>query len=79
MGVLLPDVLFIVVFDNETMTDQKLNALGAQQRRVLGVVWSRNGATIQEVLGKLNALSDSPALAYTTVVRRCRNSKKPVG
>jgi len=59
------------------MTDQELNALGAQQRRVLEIVWQRNGATVQEVLGELNTKnSDSPALAYTTVLATMQKLEK---
>ena len=58
------------------MTDQELNALGAQQRRVLEIVWERNGATVQEVLGELNANSDSAPLAYTTVLATMQKLEK---
>ncbi len=58
------------------MTDQELNALGAQQRRVLEIVWERNGATVQEVLGELNATSDAPPLAYTTVLATMQKLEK---
>ena len=58
-----------------SMTDQELNALGAQQRRVLEIVWQRNGATVQEVLGELNA-DNSPPLAYTTVLATMQKLEK---
>jgi predicted transcriptional regulator len=57
------------------MTDQELNTLGAQQRRVLEIVWQRGGATVQDVLGELNADSDSP-LAYTTVLATMQKLEK---
>ena len=57
------------------MNDQELNALGAQQRRVLEIVWQRNGATVQDVLSELNAQSDSP-LAYTTVLATMQKLEK---
>ncbi len=58
------------------MTDQELNALGAQQRRVLEIVWQRNGATVQEVQTELNATSDAPPLAYTTVLATMQKLEK---
>ena len=57
------------------MTAPELNALGSQQRRVLEIVWRQNGATVQEVLGELNASSDSP-LAYTTVLATMQKLEK---
>jgi len=50
------------------MNEQELNLLGAQQRRVLEIVWQQGGATVQEVLTELNATSNAPPLAYTTVL-----------
>lgn len=58
------------------MTDQELNSLGAQQRRILEIVWKLDGATVQEVLGELNAGSDSPPLAYTTVLATMQKLEK---
>ena len=49
------------------MNEQELNDLGIQQRRMLEIVWQRNGATVHEVLAELNKNSESP-LAYTTVL-----------
>jgi predicted transcriptional regulator len=57
------------------MTEQELNALGAQQRRVLEIVWQRSGATVQDVLAELNANADSP-LAYTTVLATMQKLEK---
>ena len=54
----------------------KLNSLGAQQRRMLEIIWERNGATVQEVLDALNASSDSPPLAYTTVLATMQKLEK---
>ena len=58
------------------MTEQELNILGTQQRRVLEIVWERNGATVQEVLTELNAHSDAPPLAYTTVLATMQKLEK---
>ncbi|GHT43156.1 transcriptional regulator [Planctomycetales bacterium] len=58
------------------MTDQDLNELGVQQRRVLEIVWERNGATVQDVLDKLNAESDKPNLAYTTILATMQKLEK---
>jgi len=58
------------------MTDQELNNLGAQQRRVLEIVWERNGATVHEVLGELNTCSDGQPLAYTTVLTTMQKLEK---
>ena len=57
------------------MNEQELNLLGAQQRRVLEIVWQRNGATVQDVLSELNAHADSP-LAYTTVLATMQKLEK---
>ena len=57
------------------MTDQELNALGSQQRRVLEIVWKQGGATVQDVLGELNAHADAP-LAYTTVLATMQKLEK---
>jgi predicted transcriptional regulator len=57
------------------MTDQELNTLGNQQRRVLEIVWHRKGATVQDVLDELNADADSP-LAYTTVLATMQKLEK---
>ena len=58
------------------MTESELNSLGAQQRRVLEIVWQRNGATVQEVLDTLNAGGDSQPLAYTTVLATMQKLEK---
>jgi len=58
------------------MTDNELNALGAQQRRVLEIVWQQGGATVQEVLNELNATSNAPPLAYTTVLATMQKLEK---
>jgi len=57
------------------MNEQELNLLGAQQRRVLEIVWQRNGATVQDVLSELNENADSP-LAYTTVLATMQKLEK---
>jgi len=57
------------------MTDQEINALGTQQRRVLEIVWQQNGATVQDVLNTLNADADTP-LAYTTVLATMQKLEK---
>ena len=57
------------------MTEQELNTLGTQQRRMLEIVWQKNGATVQEVLDELNANADSP-LAYTTVLATMQKLEK---
>ena len=49
------------------MNEQELNDLGTQQRRMLEIVWQRNGATVHEVLAEMNKNSETP-LAYTTVL-----------
>ena len=58
------------------MIEQEINSLGTQQRRVLEIVWERNGATVQEVLAELNAHSDAPPLAYTTVLATMQKLEK---
>ena len=58
------------------MSDQEINALGAQQRRVLEIVWQQGGATVQEVLNELNATSNAPPLAYTTVLATMQKLEK---
>jgi len=58
------------------MSDQEINALGAQQRRVLEIVWQQGGATVQEVLNELNANSNAPPLAYTTVLATMQKLEK---
>ena len=50
------------------MENFELDSLGAQQRRVLEMIWEQDGATVQEVLDQLNSQSDAPDLAYTTVL-----------
>ena len=57
------------------MADHELNVLGAQQLRVLEIVWQLNGATVHDVLAELNALSDNP-LAYTTVLATMQKLEK---
>jgi predicted transcriptional regulator len=57
------------------MTDPELNALGTQQRRMLEIVWQKNGATVQDVLNELNSDADSP-LAYTTVLATMQKLEK---
>jgi predicted transcriptional regulator len=57
------------------MTDQELNLLGTQQRRVLEIVWQKNGATVQDVLNELNEGAESP-LAYTTVLATMQKLEK---
>jgi len=58
------------------MTDPELSTLGVQQRRMLEIVWQRNGATVQEVLTELNATSNAPPLAYTTVLATMQKLEK---
>ena len=58
------------------MTENELNSLGTQQRRVLEIVWQHDGATVQEVLDTLNAASDSQPLAYTTVLATMQKLEK---
>ncbi len=73
-------VVFIFVLPKskkiKTMTDPELNSLGTQQRRMLEIVWERGGATVQEVLDAMNASSDSPPLAYTTVLATMQKLEK---
>ncbi|MCL2004871.1 MAG: BlaI/MecI/CopY family transcriptional regulator [Planctomycetaceae bacterium] len=57
------------------MNAHELNALGGQQRRVLEIVWQRNGATVHDVLAELNANTDTP-LAYTTVLATMQKLEK---
>jgi len=57
------------------MNEQELNLLGAQQRRVLEIVWQRGGATVQDVLSELNENADSP-LAYTTILATMQKLEK---
>jgi len=56
--------------------DQVVSTLGTQQRRVLEIVWQRGGATAGEVLAELNANSDSPPLAYTTILATMQKLEK---
>ena len=58
------------------MPEFELNSLGQQQRRVLEIVWQRDGATVQEVLDEINAVSDSAPLAYTTVLATMQKLEK---
>jgi len=58
------------------MSELELNTLGQQQRRVLEIVWQNNGATVQEVLDAMNDASDSPPLAYTTVLATMQKLEK---
>ena len=58
------------------MSEFELNSLGQQQRRVLEIVWQRDGATVQEVLDEINAASDLPPLAYTTVLATMQKLEK---
>jgi len=58
------------------MIDQELNALGAQQQRVLEIVWRQGGATVQEVLNEMNATSNAPPLAYTTILATMQKLEK---
>lgn len=56
------------------MAEQELNSLGVQQRKVLEIVWELDGATVQEVLDRMNA--DGPPLAYTTVLATMQKLEK---
>jgi len=56
--------------------EPELNSLGMQQRRMLEIIWERSGATAQEVLDVMNASSDSPPLAYTTVLATMQKLEK---
>lgn len=56
--------------------EQDLNTLGAQQRRILEIVWEKKGATVQEVLEEINASSDGSKLAYTTVLTTLQKLEK---
>ena len=59
--------------------EPELNSLGAQQRRMLEIIWERNGATVQEVLDAMNAAnaaSNSQPLAYTTVLATMQKLEK---
>lgn len=58
------------------MTEQELNSLGVQQRNVLEIVWEQDGATVQEVLDRINAESDGPPLAYTTILTTMQKLEK---
>ena len=53
----------------------EIHSLGVQQRRMLEILWERDGATVQEVLDVLNASSDSQ-LAYTTVLATMQKLEK---
>ncbi|MGL6226960.1 MAG: BlaI/MecI/CopY family transcriptional regulator [Thermoguttaceae bacterium] len=57
------------------MTEQEFNALGTQQRRVLEFVWENGSATVQEVLDRINAESQTN-LAYTTVLASMQRLEK---
>ncbi len=57
------------------MPEPELNALGAQQRRVLEIIWEKNGATVQQVLDEMNRDSETP-LAYTTVLATMQKLEK---
>jgi len=58
------------------MSESELNMLGSQQRRVLEIVWERDGAKVQEVLDALNGTSDGSPLAYTTVLATMQKLEK---
>ena len=71
------DSIFLLIFHmTDQKFDQELNTLGTQQRRVLEIVWERGGATAGEVLGELNAGSNGPPLAYTTVLATMQKLEK---
>lgn len=58
------------------MTENELNSLGGQQRKVLEIVWEQDGATVQEVLDRINAESDGSPLAYTTILATMQKLEK---
>src|SRR5438270_1461453 len=51
------------------MKKQKIHRLGDLQLRIMQVLWEGNGATVSQVL---EALPDSPDLAYTTIATMLR-------
>ena len=55
--------------------EPEIHSLGVQQRRMLEILWERDGATVQDVLDVLNASSDSQ-LAYTTVLATMQKLEK---
>lgn len=44
------------------------HGLGPLERAVLKIIWSKQRASVQEVLGELNKTAEHKALAYTTVM-----------
>ncbi len=61
------------------MPELELNNLGQQQRRVMEIIWQRDGATVQEVLDTMNAESvaaNTAQLAYTTVLATLQKLEK---
>lgn len=58
------------------MSKLELSTLGAQQRRVVEILWERDGATVHEVLEEINATSDAAPLAYTTVLGMMQKLEK---
>lgn len=58
------------------MRTYEIGSLGAQQLRVLEIVWENDGATVQQVLDALNRNSDSPPLAYTTILATMQKLEK---
>lgn len=47
---------------------QSNQSLGPLERAVLKIVWNKQRATVQEVLGELNITEEHRSLAYTTVM-----------
>ncbi len=58
------------------MTENELNSLGQQQRNVLEIVWEQGGATVQDVLDRVNADSEGSPLAYTTILATMQKLEK---
>ncbi|MGL6194404.1 MAG: BlaI/MecI/CopY family transcriptional regulator [Thermoguttaceae bacterium] len=57
------------------MEKHELNLLGEQQRRMLEILWEKDGATVQEVLDEINSNSETQ-LAYTTVLATMQKLEK---
>ena len=44
------------------------HTLGPLERSVLKIIWNKQRASVQDVLGELNKIPEHKALAYTTVM-----------
>ncbi|MGL6225632.1 MAG: BlaI/MecI/CopY family transcriptional regulator [Thermoguttaceae bacterium] len=57
------------------MEKNELSSLGQQQRRMLEILWEKEGATVQEVLAEINRDAEVP-IAYTTVLTTMQKLEK---